>query len=362
MKHIIARWRDARRHGGSTLNSQEQPLHRAIDPDRDEREVARKLAEAIERAIRVGLWEHAQRIAGSATTLAKNHPHLAEWLARLRLAQGDPDTAIAIIDSCASFPASLRLLRAICLLQLGRCIEAHMDLHHWAGKSSAPLPARLILALLEWQSGDSAAAVVALQRNLKQFEDPLTLAVLTLISAAEDRSELAANWSQRLRSACAWNDEAPHFDVMLRSMGFKGIEYAQASPDRQHINALAIELLANEQVIPALVEAQGCRPRPALARVLQEAVEVVLPDLEDRSAGFEALARLALVLDQHAQASEWVARGLEHNPLSASLARLQRELNDPQSSQGNLLNKPDVLATIGEVKPARNEPAQEQAA
>jgi len=78
------------------------PPRRAADrPDvRDDRGKARALADAIDRAMQMGLWEHAGRLARTAARLAPQSSRLSERLARLRLACNDPETALAIIDGC----------------------------------------------------------------------------------------------------------------------------------------------------------------------------------------------------------------------------------------------------------------------
>jgi hypothetical protein len=38
-----------------------------------------------------------------------------------------------------------------------------LDLYRWARKPSAPLSARMLLALLEWEAGDVQAAIAALR-------------------------------------------------------------------------------------------------------------------------------------------------------------------------------------------------------
>src|SRR4029453_17641159 len=182
MKGLIATWRAMLPH--ARLGGGRRQVNQLDDASgRDEREVARRLADTIERAMDLGLWEHAQRVAESAAQLAHRFPHLADRLARLRLAQRDPQSALNIIDSCAVRPASLRLLRAACLLQLGQRIEAQLDLQEWSRRASAPLQARYMLALLEWHAGDAHAAMEALRRNLRQIEDPRTLTALLLINA-----------------------------------------------------------------------------------------------------------------------------------------------------------------------------------
>ena len=79
-------------------------------PMRTEHAIARRLGEAIDRAMDLGLWEHADRVAATALRLAPSHPSLTERLARLRLAQGRCDLALASIDGCRARTAELDTL------------------------------------------------------------------------------------------------------------------------------------------------------------------------------------------------------------------------------------------------------------
>ncbi|MCI0365116.1 MAG: hypothetical protein L0219_14665 [Phycisphaerales bacterium] len=338
----------------------------------DERRIARRVGEALDRAMELGLWEHAERVAASAMRLAPQHAVVAERLARLRAAQGDFQAALAIVDSCASRPASLRLLRAVCLLQLGRRLEAHLDLREWSRAASAPLQARLLLALLEWLEGDQRSAIDALLRNLKQFQDPRSLTALMLIAAAEDRPKLAAYWAQRLRVVCAWNRGTPDIDIVMRSLEMDGFDRSAILPTEAQVQTLATELLGNEMVVPALVEAQRrikdqmdqdlvnpkARSAPG-ALLLKRAIEKTLDDLADRATGYVALAQVCLLEEDSKGALEWAARGLREFPLSANLARLASQLGAEQAEK----SQPDgVLAIIGDGRRAEGRVPQERAA
>ena len=290
MKGLIATWRAMSPPAGTGQAGRQPDVDDSLQ--RDEREVARGLADAIERAMKLGLWEHAQRVAESASHMVHRHPHLADRLARLRLAQRDPESALNIIDSCTLRPASLRLLRAICLLQLGQRAESHLDLHEWSRRASAPLQARFILALLEWHAGDADAALDALRRNLRQIEDPRTLAALLLINTAMRRRDPAAIWADRLRSAGQWSSSTPEIDLLLQSVDHIGPVTGglTSSPDR--IAMLAAELQANESVIPALAAAQGLELKPQTATLLKRAIEAALGELDDPAAARDTCACL----------------------------------------------------------------------
>lgn len=256
------------------------------------------------------------------------------------------------------------MLRSVCLLALGRRLEAHLELNEWARKSSAPLQARVLLALLEWFAGDRHSAMAALLRNMKQLEDPRSLTALTLIAAAEGRRDLASCWAVRLRNLCAWSGSLSDVNLILRSIGFETLARSELVPGQSHIDALATELLANEAVVPALVQSM-CLRTPRLqdnanrtpadnrssAALLMKAIEKALPDLEDGAAGYEALAQLSIAIDDRPTALEWANRGLASYPLSANLARLARELADqPDDSE---VGEDAVLATIGAVRRER---------
>jgi hypothetical protein len=337
-----------------------------------ERRIARQIGEALDRAMELGLWEHAERVAATAMRLAPQHAVVAERVARLRAAQGDFQAALAIVETCGSRPASLRLLRAVCLLQLGRRLEAHLDLREWSGQASAPLQARLLLALLEWLDGDQRSATDSLLRNLKQFQDPRSLAALLLMAAAEDRPKLAAYWADRLAVVCAWNSGAPDISIVLRSLEMDGFDRSSIVPTEAQVQTLATELLANEIVIPALVEAQRrikeqreqdlvnptARRAPG-ALLLKRAIERSLDDLADRATGYVALAQLCFLEEDSKAALEWAVRGLREFPLSANLARLAAQLEAQQTVKGQAEG---VLATIGDGGRAESRLPQERAA
>ncbi len=298
----------------------------------DNAPAARHMSDAIERAIEQRQWLQADFLAERAAHLAACHPRLAECLARLRLAQGQPQTALGIIEGRRKRSSSLRLLRAVCLLQLGRTSEAHVDLHRWSRNSSAPLEARLLLGLLEWAAGDTEAAMTALRRNLKHLDDPRTLEALLLVSLQRDRADQARVWADRLRSYATTADTAPELNLLLRSLGMAEAAVA-GDPSPAQVHTLAMELIAQDGVIPALVEASRLRPQPAVARLLGLAIEYALDDLRHPQAAMEALARLSSLQGDFGTALGWAKRGLARNPMSASLALLHRELTrraDPQ--------------------------------
>jgi len=313
---------------------------------RPQQRLARKLADAIDRAVAMGMWDHADRLARTAAPLATGYPRLVEPLARLRLAQGDPETALRMIETCRTPPASLRMLRATCLLFLGSRTEAHLDLYRWSARASAPLDARLMLGLME-RDGKDASAVRTLLRNLRHLEDPRTLQALLLISTQRGRPEQAQVWAGRLRDGGRSGSEgaAEISDLMLQSLGMPGLG-AETEPTTDQANALAMELITFEPAITTLTDAQQRQPHLPTAFLLVRAIQQALPDLSDRSSAMHALARLSVLLGEYDAARSWAQQGLTANPMSAALVLLVKEL-------GGTPTPPDPIGLVSVLEPNR---------
>ena len=308
-----------------------------VTPVRDPRETARALAQAIDRAMERGLWEHADRIAATAMPLAHEHAVLCERMVRLRLVQDKPGAALELIDHCRQQTSSMRLLRSICMLHSGRQFEAHMELREWACKPSAPLPARLLLGLLEWRMGDAEAAVDALHQNLRQIEDPQSLMALMLISASQGNTAQTRWWRSRLQQASAHSFTAPHANPVALSLGLPPSEKKSLAFTGEQVESLGLELLSCETVIPALVQGLQLRPDEPAAGALVKALQRLVKELDNRSAGYAAIVNLLLMLGDRSAAVEWARRGFEANPMSVTLAQLVIDLDqdstEPQSDQ-----------------------------
>lgn len=304
---VIAHSSDARiSRDGAAATALEAPRH-TIAVDDNDRATARQLAAALDRAIDLGEHELAERISIQSMRIAREHPMLAERIARLRAARGEFDSALALIESARNVPASMRLLRVVCLLHAGRRHEAHADLLHWARKASAPLPARTILAILEWEAGRIDDSAWALQRNLQQIEDPATLAALMLMAASQNRTHTADIWAERLRAACMTHPRSSLFETMLVAAGH-GRPARRATITPEAVAALATELLAAEHLLPALAEAQRLRPDHEIARLVAAAIESALADFDDQTTALLTLADLHETLDERDAAAAWRSR------------------------------------------------------
>jgi hypothetical protein len=128
-------------------------------------------------------------------------------------------------------------------------------------------------------------------------------------------------------------------------------------PTPAQVERLARELLAAEEVVPSLVEAQRIRPDTDVAEFLGQALARALPTVVRPAQTLEALTRLALIRGDRAAARRWAERGLNVNPMSAALSIMHRALADDDERETGRATPtprvPDVLATIG---PEQQEP------
>lgn len=282
-----------------------------------DRDVVRRLCRTLDRAMALGLLEHAQRVAATAARFSGSHPRLTERLARLRLVLNDPRGAIEIIErQPAERTSSLQLLYAACLLRTDRRAEAHLLLHRLASKTSAPLGARLMLGIVEFQTGNVDAAINALLRNLRQIDDPRTLLALTLVSSAAARTDMSARWARRLEG-CVYSgpsaiDQRRMF-LILRSLGLASSPLGcNVAPAR--LSGLADELVEFEEVISALVAWQRIILDQSDVRLLRDAIKAAMPRLLDQAAAHEAINELEFLL--HLEVHE------QHGPFAVSPQRI----------------------------------------
>lgn len=248
-----------------------------------------------------------------------------ERQARALLAQGDVEGAVELAERLTTPTSSSRLLSNVCRALAGRRVEAQLDLVDWSKRACCPIDARLLLALLQIEEGDRARAIASLNRNLAQIDDPRTIQAIILIQLERGDAAEASRWADRLRSlAVNWTDR-PAISGWLSLLGLDPGEVSAEPPDTL-VEQLALELLACESVIVSLeAAARYDRSRPR-ALLLMRALESAFDRLEAPVPACEAMARLALTLDDTAGARRWIDTGLKLNPLCAPLAILLAEL------------------------------------
>ncbi len=265
--------------------------------------------------------------AGPQRDCRANHKPLerCERQARAMLAAGDLAGALDFAERQAAPTSASRLLINTCRTLAGRRVEAQLDLVEWSKRSCCPMDARLMLALLQIDDGDRARAIATLNRNLAQIDDPRTIQAIILIQLERGDAAEAQRWAQRLQSlAINWTDR-PAVSAWLTAMGLPCVD-ASAEPPDALVEQLALELLACESVIASLEAAARYDRSQPRALLLLRALESAFDRLEAPGSACEAMARLALTLDDTATARRWIDAGLRINPLSAPLAILLAEL------------------------------------
>ena len=303
---------------------------------------SRQLCAAIDRGAELNLWNHVDRLSESAARLSWFDAPLAERLAKVKVAHGDPETALAMLDRGVNSPASSRLLRIMCLLHTGARTPAHLELMDWsregsgAGTAPSELPgvARLLLALLEWHAGDIESATHLLHDVAHDTDEELmrwAQMTLVLLAAARGQWDRATTKAEALaESPCGLFD--PEIALMLDSLRLgRPIDPEQQRQER--IAQMANELPGSAHLIEPLVEAQRRHFETPVAEELYEALERALAHMgEHQAIAVENLARLAALLGDAEAAIRWARRGLALNPMSARLALLLNELTSEELS------------------------------
>jgi tetratricopeptide (TPR) repeat protein len=313
------------RHDRSADQHATAGVRATIDANAEDIHLTRHINHALDRAIKHGQHEYAERIVLSALRLGGHlAPQLIERIARLRLIQGQLEAALEVIDCASDDSCSLRMLRIACQVLAGRRLEAHFELHRWSKSNACPLEARCLLAILDEELGFTTDAQRALLRNVRQLDDPQSFELLALIAASHGRRELAREWMERLSGYVPSRIAALSPRLLAESLELPITRSIDASTE--DVDALAAELLVNEPVIPALVMAQELEPEESVAQLVYRAIERSLPELVHRHVAIESLVRLSLVMGRWKQATEWIERAIEENQITTAMARLAGDL------------------------------------
>ena len=274
-----------RRDATLPLRTKTSPQARCT-PNDAERSLARSLGESIDESVDRRHRHRLTVLVEAAMRIAHRHPHLTERLARLRLADDDAQAALSLIEALTEqeLPSSLRLLRCACLIQAGRRTEAHQELCRWCHDRSAPIDARLMSALLDWETGDVASADAALRQNIRQLEsgDERTLMAALCLAVEHNNPERVAVLAQQLRQCTTGQTCSPDVDVLMGTLGVAVPPAATHLSDPQ-IDDFVTELIAAEATIPALVESLQISPDRAITTMLVDAIERALARTEQRA-------------------------------------------------------------------------------
>lgn len=295
---------------------------------------AKQLCAAIDRGAELKLWDHVDRLAESASKLAWFDAPLAERLAKVKLAQGDPETAMAMLDLGVASPASLRLLRVMCQLRAGARTEAQLALLDWSRHGDLPAEGQLLSALLEWHAGEHELATSLLRDAAASATDDMkhwTQSALMLIAAAQGQWDRA---TARARSLADTDDGLTERElaIMLDSLRL-GNPIDPEQQRHERIEQIAGELPDAAHLIEPLVEAQRRSLDMHVAEELLEAIKLAFEHMgEHQAEAAEGIARLCELLGEREEARTWAKYGLTLNPMSARLVLLLNELAESDAT------------------------------
>ena len=236
----------------------------------------------------------------------------------------------AVAGSGAEESAAQRLARLSRWCSTGRVTAAELELYEWRRTDDCPAEAVALLAGLLARSNGYAAAVDVLEERLVKAgeNDPIILQSLIALHAK-------MNDARGPKLIARLHREHGHCPAVMRWLrtlcGPRGALLPPVSGAT--IDQLAGELLDNTDVIPSLVAAQRIDRDKRTIAMLRGAVTQMLRDVSDEGAmivACQALADLALLVDDHDDARRWAHRGLRLDPYAAQLAMvLSRVKDDP---------------------------------
>lgn len=313
---------------------------------------AESAAERAERALERDDFAATRAAIRQGQHAAPRHPRLRELRARLALAEGDAELAVRLLEADPKPNARRRLLLALARCQAGRRIEAELQLRTWTRDRQCPSEGRALLAWMELEKENAAAARRVLTPNLRHGPDALTCQMLLLMDVAEQLPRATRQAAAYLSHAFCHD---PHIARWLSSF--------QIAPQLEHLQAplelierLAQQLLHKPHVIRSLVVAQQHRPSLGRIDLLRRALIRIVDRLAEPIIAVEALARLAQASGDIDEARRWTRRGLKLEPYSASLALLLDQLTDADDADDQATPRPlQVLRRAVTAKPQYND-------
>ena len=238
----------------------------------------------------------------------------------------------------------LKRVKEMCLQ--GQTAGAELELHSVYRQAGCCPAVRVALAALLCRRGQHEDAQIIIKdikpsRIEQATPQQIRLALSILISL--NRIDEAADLGKAYHRA--FGHEAIKW---LRDMAVPEANRAHWSRE-QPVDELAHGLAHNPRAISALVQAQRYRKSIPTIELLRKAIRRIVPLFEDdcdqMSQVCVALAELAMLAGDQAEARRWAHRGLEDNPYNAQLALLINRLRDRGDTA---LPARSVLACVAE--------------
>jgi tetratricopeptide (TPR) repeat protein len=276
----------------------------------------------LELALRDGHLDAAEHAIARAMSVDPTLPRLTELRAWFSLRRGAATEALKVLETEPALSTRLKLLLQLVRIQAGQKALAHLELNSWARQPGCPATAKLLLAFLDADRGDHLAARRLLMQAMRNDSDAELLEMTIVLDILCDMPDAAEAHADELAERS--NDDPltrPFLEtICLREHG-RPQTVSTDSTER-----LAAELAESPEVITTLVVGQRCQPRTDRIELLCEALNRVVDDLSDPQPAVEALAELEQLRGRVTESQHWAWRGLQINPLNASLALLLHEL------------------------------------
>lgn len=244
-----------------------------------------------------------------------------------------------------------RLAEIARLATRGEAVAAEMQLLDWCRDEGCPATTRVMLASMlarrgDWHGARNAVGEVWLA-DIDRY-DPRLVQMLVGLLLAQGLDDAAGRLAVGLRRMAGDEAIAEWADLLRLA---ETHEEDRVDPLESDAATLAVQLRAQPTLIPTLAYAQKLEPRAERIALLRAALLAVEPELcfgEHHSAISLALAELAELAEDHADARRWAERGLMIDPYNAALALvLDRCSGDPAAAA----QAGEVLARVTERLP-----------
>ncbi len=215
----------------------------------------------------------------------------------------------------------------------GRRADAELELHGWRRDADCPTAARVLLASSLAQRGalEQARAILVRPAHLLETDDALLAQTLIAVLVRADLTDAARRVLEQLHTELGHREDVAAWIELLQMPGASRLPAIADSRADQ----LAVQLIAQPQLIGTLVAAQRLAPDRDAVLLLRQALGRAEPDLAQlgEDTAYEtcvALAQLALLEHDHDDARRWAHRGIKLNRLSAELALVLGQVRDDE--------------------------------
>ena len=205
---------------------------------------------------------------------------------------------------------------------------AELELFDWARHADCPVEARLLLASLWARRGLHHDALhvlhgwARLDQDDPAHEDPRIGQLITAIMITSGKDSAAARRAGQLHHDHGFEPTVSRWLEMIEAPGVTDAPHAT-------IEHMASQLVERPEVISSLVTAQKYDPDETEIHLLRRSISRASRDLsQDSLVICQAMAELAVLVNDAHDARRWAHRGLKIEPNSAQLAMILGGISD----------------------------------